>query len=190
MSQLLQLRESVITQIQAALPTFNVEGHFGRFNGAELTRFLVAAPAIRVAILGLSDSSDGADEDALEAVARIGIYIVTKDGDLKGSRDAAICAAAERIVLLALGQRWGLAFCRPARPAIAQNLYSEDTLAKGVALWAIDLRQPVSLTLPEGTGGGDPEGALTELYIGLAPDIGPAHIDDYIGPLPGQDGPP
>lgn len=181
MSQLLQLRDAIIAKIKAALPDFGVEGHFGRFNGAELSKFLVAAPAVRVAILGLSDSSDGVEEEDLDTVARVGVYIVTKDGVLKASRDASVCAASEKVVMLAKGQRWGLSFCRAALPATAQNLYSEDTLNKGVALWAIDIRQPLVLSAPEGEAG-DP---LTELYIGLAPNIGAAHVDDYVGPIPG-----
>lgn len=180
MSQLLQLREAIIAKIKVALPGFDVAGHFGRFNGAELARFLVAAPAVRVAILGLSDSADGVDDEDLDTVARVGVYIVTKDGDLKASRDASVCAAAEKLVMLANRQRWGLSFCRAALPATAQNLYSEDTLNKGVALWALDIRQPVVLTLPEAEAG-EP---LSELYIGLAPNIGPEHRDDYVGPLP------
>lgn len=182
MSQLLQLRAAIIDKIKVALPGFGVEGHFGRFSGAELSRFLTSAPAVRVAILGLSDSAEGVDEGDLDTVVRVGIYIVTKDGALKASRDAAVCAAAEKLVMLAVGQRWGLPFCRPARPATAQNLYSEDTLNKGVALWAIDLPQPIRLCADDDGGAGDP---LTELYIGLAPNIGADHVDDYVGPIPG-----
>lgn len=181
MSQLLELRAAIIAKVKAALPSFDVEGHFGRFSASELTKFLTAAPAIRIAILGLSESADGVEEEDLETVARVGIYIVTRDGALKASRDAAVCAAAEKIVMLAKGQRWGLSFARAARPATAQNLYSEDTLSKGVALWAIDIAQPVILSLPEG----DPADPLTDLYIGLAPNIGADHVDDYVGPIPG-----
>ena len=182
MSQLLQLRDAIIARIRAALPEFDVEGHYGRFDATELSRFVAKAPAARVAVLGLSDSSDGVDEDDLDTVARIGVYVVTKDGVLKASRDAAVCAASEKIVLLAKGQRWGLTFCRPAAPAVAQNLYSPESLNKGVAIWAIDIRQPVVLSAPEGAA----EAPLTELYLGLAPKIGAAHVDDYLGPLPGD----
>ncbi|PZO04851.1 MAG: hypothetical protein DCF29_09585 [Alphaproteobacteria bacterium] len=186
MSQLLQLRQAVIDRIKAVLPTFTVEGHLGRFNAAELTRFLIAAPAVRVAVLGMADGQRTSDEDGteLDCIVRLAIYVVTKDDARKLSRDEACIAAVEAITLAAVGQRWGLDFCDPAQPASAQNLYSAETLAKGNALWAIEIGQPVRLRVPIGEGDVD---ELRQLFIGLAPEVGPEHIDDYIGPLPQTD---
>lgn len=183
MSQLLQLRQAVIERIGTLLPTFKVEGHLGRFNAAELTRFLIAAPAVRVAVLNLKDAVETGDEteSEIDCTAVLAIYVVTKDGASKLSRDEAAVAAVERIILGAIGQRWGLVFCKPAEPGSAQNLYSEETLSKGTALWGIEIQQPLRLRLQ---APGEAIDFLKELFIGIAPEVGPPHLDDYIGPLP------
>lgn len=180
MSQLLNLRAAVVTAISEILDGWNVESHLGRFGAGDLTTFLTKAPAVRVAILGFADAKSTGVEGELECTVRLGVFIITRDGRTRLSRDEAVCAAAERIALLAEGARWGLDFAYPARPGAAQNLFSDETLAKGAALWALDIAQPVVLTaMPAGED--DP---LTALYIGLAPEIGPDHVDDYLGPFP------
>lgn len=187
MSQLLQLRAAVVAGIKAALPAFEVEGHLGRFTAADLNQFLMAAPAIRVAILGLTDSQAiGEEGEEIAAVAKVAIYVVTKDVGKRLSRDQAAMAAVERICLLASGNRWGLSFAQAADAPTGSNLFSGETLQRGVALWAIDLPQPVRLWM--GARDGEPQPPempeLRQLFIGIAPQIGAAHAADYIGPFP------
>lgn len=181
MSQLLQLRDAVVAAVQSALPTFEVEGHLGRFSAADLSVFLTKAPAVRVAVLGVSDPVATGDEgDEIDCTVALGVYVVTKDEAAKLSRDTVALAAVERIVRLANGARWGLAFAHPAPPPAAQNLFNGDTLNKARALWGLDLRQPIQLW------GEEPEPApeLKELFLGFAPKIGAAHVGDYFGPIP------
>lgn len=182
MSQLLQLRAAVIAAIQAALPGFEVAGHLGRFSASDLGQFLVKAPAVRVAVLGLSNARAlGEDGDHLAADVKVAIFVVTKDQGVRLGREEAAVAAVERLCLLATGARWGLAFARPAEPPTAQTLFNDATLAKGVALWAIDLTQSVVLSPAEA---GEVEGGpLSELWLGVAPNVGAAHRDDYLGPF-------
>lgn len=174
MSRLLQLRDRIVERIRTAVPNVEVEGHLGRFDEAELKKFMVRAPAIRVAVLALEDPRTASDE-GVDYTARVGIYAVAKDGAGKFSRDEAAIAMIEAVLLLTDRQRWGLPFCLSAQRAAAQNLYTPGAQADGVALWAIDLRQPVRLVAPA-----DDAGALTRLFLGFAPDIGAAHVDDYI----------
>jgi len=184
MSQLLQLRQAMITGIKAVLPTFNVEGHLGRFSASDLSRFLLAAPAVRVAVLGLGQGELVSDEGlptAWDGEVKMAVYVVTKDVAGRLTRDEAATAAVEAIVLRAAGTTWGLPFARPARPADGQNLFSDETLSKGVALWGVNVPQPVRLSLTEGAA----PGPLTAMFVGIAPDIGAAHQDDYIGPIDG-----
>lgn len=184
MSQLIQLRDAVVDDVKAALPTFNVEGHLGRFSATDLTTFLNVAPAIRVAVLGVRDPvAAGLTGEDLDATVVLGVYIVTKDGVAKLSRDVTALAAVERILRLALGARWGLDFTLPAQPGGAQNLFSGETLKAGRALWSIEINQPVAL---DGEANAEPApGFLKELFIGVAPKTGAAHEADYIGPISG-----
>lgn len=183
MSQLLQLRTAVIEAIKAALPGVkDVKGHLGRFSASDLSTFIMAAPAVRVAVLGIADARSADAGDGIDCTARLAVYVVTKD-TAGLARDEAATAAVERIALLATGNRWGLDFTMPAGAPIAQNLFSDETLKKGVALWAIDLPQPVALALPADPAE-PPAGPLRELFIGWAPKVGAAHEADYVGPFP------
>lgn len=186
MSQLIQLRDAVVADIKAALPAFNVEGHLGRFSAADLTTFLSVAPAVRVAVLGLRDPvPSGQDGEDLDATVVLGVYVVSKDGVAKLSRDVTALAAVERILRLAIGARWGLDFALPAQPAGAQNLFNGETLKAGRALWSIEISQPVVLA-GEATAEPSPD-FLKELYIGVAPKVGAAHEADYFGPIGEQE---
>lgn len=182
MSQLLQLRAAVIDAIKAALPGFEVAGHLGRFSATDLNQFLVKAPAVRVAILGLANAqAQGEDGDHLAVDVKVAIFVVTKDQSVRLGREEAATAAVERICLLATGARWGLRFARAAEAPNAQTIFNDVTLSKGVAVWAIDLTQPVLLSPADA---GDIEGGpLSELWLGVAPKIGAEHRDDYHGPV-------
>lgn len=182
MSALLTLRQAVIDQLKPALGAgWDVAGHLGRFSANDLSAFLLKAPAVRVAVLNFEASAIQADGDALDGTVRLGIYVVTKDQGSRLGREEIAVAAVETIMLIAFGSRWGLPLVRPAGAPTAQTIFSADTLAKGVALWAIDLPQPIVIERPEGE-----LNPLSELYLGIAPNIGPAHVDDYIGPITGE----
>lgn len=184
MSQLLQLRQAVIDAISAALPNFKIEGHLGRFAPADLSRFLISAPAVRVAILGLGKGELVTDDDGptiWDGEARLAVYVVTKDVGARLARDEVATAAVEAIVIRAAGATWGLPFTRPAGAADGQNLFSDETLQKGVALWGVNIPQPVRLWSAEG----EVPGPLSAMFVGTAPDIGAAHEADYIGPIDG-----
>lgn len=191
MSQLLQLRDAVVAATKTALPTFEVEGHLGRFAANDLATFLTRAPAVRVAVLNLGDSrATGETGEDIDAVATLGVYVVTKDVGGRLTRDVAALAAVERLCLLATGNRWGLNFTRAADAPTASNLFSDATLKSGVALWAIELKQPVRLWFGQRDGETPaPEPAeLTELFVGIAPKTGAAHLADYIGPFTNEGG--
>lgn len=179
MSQLLALRDAVVARIADALPQFGVEPHLGRFSAEALQIFAAKAPAVRVAMLGLQDPRPTAD-DGVDYLARIGVYVVTKDGVARMSREACAIAAIETISGLTVATRWGLRFCKPCLGASAENLHSAELVKAGKAMWALDVRQPVRLHQPD-----EPyAAALRELWIGVAPKIGAAHRDDYLGPFP------
>lgn len=185
MSVLLNLRQSIIDQIKGALPKeWSVEGHQGRFGATDLNQFLTVAPAVRVAILGLTNPQM-VDEEAAKWQVKVGVFVIAKDRGKTLSREQIAAAAVETICLLALGQRFGLGGqgVSPAEAPTAQVLFNSDTLAKGVALWGIDWTQPVVLARPEAEAW-----PLKQLWIGLAPEVGPNHIDDYLGPIPNGEG--
>lgn len=184
MSVLLNLRAAIITDIAKLLPKpWNVDGHLGRFTANDLTKFITVAPAVRVAVLSLTDPKPQ-DGDAVEWRVKIGVFVVTRDQAKTLAREEIAAAAVETIVVNAFGSRWGMgaAGVKPAEAATAQTIFNDDTLRHGVALWAIDWSQPVVLSREEAAE----FNPLKELWVGIAPEIGAAHRDAYIGPFPGE----
>lgn len=156
---------------------WNVDSHLGRFTEADLVKFLTAAPAVRVSALDLSDFRIVSDEGT-DVLTMLGIYVVTKDTTLARGRDEVAILAVEGIVKLCDRFRWGLGAFVKGDGGVrgARNLYSKEALANGVAFWALDYRVSVRLSpTPE-----DVVGALTSLWVGISPDIGAGHQDDYI----------
>lgn len=183
MSALLTLRQAVIDALKASLgKSWDVAGHLGRFAPADLNQFLTRAPAVRVAVLGLEAGAIQPDGDAMTTTVRLGIYVVTKDHGARLAREEIAVAAVETITLMAFGNRWGVPGVKPAGAPNAQTIFNGDTVAKGVALWAIDLPQPIVIERPEGE-----TNPLSELFLGIAPNIGAAHEDDYLGPIQAED---
>lgn len=182
MSVLLNLRAAIIADITAQLPKgWSVDGHLGRFTSGDLAKFITVAPAVRVAVLALTEPKPQ-DADAVEWRVKIGVFVVAKDQGRTLAREQIAAAAVETIVLNAFGSRWGLgrSGVRPADAATAQTIFNDDTLRHGVALWAVDWSQPVVLSRDEAAE----FNPLKELWVGIDPDIGPAHVADYTGPFP------
>lgn len=78
-------------------------------------------------------------------------------------------------------QRWGC----PIGPAEILGIYQDDFDPEldQFEVWRVEWQQIIHLgasvwEMP-------PDWIPTEVYLGFAPNIGPAHIDDYIGPLTG-----
>lgn len=177
MSELVTLRDRIVQRIKTALPGFGVEPHLGRFTADDLKRFGAKAPAVRVAVLALERPANGNPGGAY--LARIGIFVVTTDRAATNlDKATSSLAAVDTILALTEGQRWGLPFCLAAEGTTAANLHADALSALGVAIWALDLRQPVRLHVEH-----DAPDALKELWIGFAPRIGPAHREDYLGPF-------
>jgi hypothetical protein len=148
--------------------------HAGRFDLAELRRISSRTPAVYVAILGIPGIHEApTGEKDLELA--MGIYVVA--GDRDGiTRDVAAVNIVEALTLLIPGNHWGMSDVFAAGSVKASNLYSGDVDRRAVALWGISFRQTVR------TGEdiwGDNGTLPTDIYLGLAPDIGTGHEDDY-----------
>jgi hypothetical protein len=175
MSALLTLRAAIVTTLTSAVADrVEVAGHSGRFTESELSAFMIKAPAVRVAILGVASVTPTSD-GGFDADVQVGIYVATKDEASRLDRDAQSLGLVEGIMVSAHQARWGLEFCHPAQPAGAQNLYTETGRKQGVSLWAVDLLQKIRIVPDEADAGEFPG----ELWVGFAPRIGAAHVDDY-----------
>ena len=158
--------------------------HDGRFAPDELDRFVVRAPAVRVAALAAADALDsGGQPDGGELVTidlRLAAVVIA--AEIPGtSRGEAARALADRIMFgIALEYGWHPAAGEP-REIRAGNLYSGKLDAsKAIALWGVSWRQQVNARLADFEQVPPDTADLPETVLsGFAPDVGAAHAADY-----------
>lgn len=139
---LIEYRDAVVARLKAALPpVVDIAVHHGRLDEAEVTRIALAAPAVRVTVLGV----DGLDNrGGSNAGTSVGVFVVTGVG--KGGQsptDAALALVAA--VLAAIdGQRFGDASA-PASVR-AENYSSGEMAANNTCLWAVTWKAGVDVS--------------------------------------------
>ena len=168
------LLDTITEALGAVLPELDIETHRGRFDEGELKRFMISAPALRLAILGLSNP-EPAGGGACDWTVRIGAMLVTRDTPAL-PRERAASAIVQTVLLTALQNNWGFDWVYPAKPASARNLYSQALDKAGALIWAIEWDQVVRLERPRG----ELQVVPSELYVGIVPETGPDHVADYI----------
>lgn len=168
--------EAVAATVQSRVQGLKTcEPHGGRFDGEELKRLAVKAPAVLPACLGIVDSQDVGD-GRVDAELELAAFVLarTRPGS---PRAEAVRDLVEYLVLLLGCQRWGV----PPEIHVgvpdsvrARNLYGGALDKQSVALWAVTWRQKVRLGEPE------PEGILPEfVFASWEPDIGAPHEPEY-----------
>jgi hypothetical protein len=172
------LLQAICDQLKTAMPKLREAlPHGGDFTANEIKRFSAAAPGIRVSCLAYTDPtrvSGGLIDYTLKMTAVI--YTIDRVG-LKRSEAAA--AIARQCLLEICDSDWGLEWVHPALPADARTLYAPSLDRQGLALWQVRWDQKVRLNAEAASGV-----LPAALYVGIAPDVGPDHIDDYTQVVP------
>lgn len=135
MTTLATLLEPIVAGLGSLPDVKSCEAFGGRFDIAALARFGAAAPAIRVAVLGV-DKISWIDTGELDGTVEIGAFIVTRDERNK-PRDLAVLAHVHNVLVKVHAERWGLPLVQAGRPARAENLYSGAVQKAGLALWGV-----------------------------------------------------
>lgn len=169
-------RKTIAADIKTVLPDLReCKPHAGRFDLSEIKRLSARTPGVFISVLGIVSSEEiGTGETDLELA--MASYVLT--ADTRGlPRDVAAVNLVEALSLRIIGSRWGISGgVHPAGKVKANNLYSGDLDRIGIAMWGISWRQKVRL----GENLWADEGSVpTELYVGIAPEIGLEHEDDY-----------
>lgn len=149
--------------------------HGGRFDKKELKRISGRAPAIYVAPIATGKAmptGTGQQELPLSIAA----FVVTTD-QRKLPRAVSALNLVQGLVTGINNQSWGMEEqIFSAGPASSKNLYSGEIDKIGIALWGVSWQQKVlvgeniwktDLPMP------------AKLYVGISPDIGKGHEDDY-----------
>ena len=158
-----QLLTAIAAELLGRLPGLSsCEVHDGKWDAAELMRWTVRTPAVRVAWLGAARTQTPG-EAWTDCSQQLAAYVLTRDQeDLP--RGTAARNLVDWLLLYLPRTRWGLsssAGIGAATDLRAENLYSSAVDKTGVAMWAVTWRQALRL---EAAGDGSCPPLPTELY--------------------------
>lgn len=170
---LAQIPDLIAARIRQGLPALRTcEGRAGRFDVTALQKRGIAAPAVLVSTLRLSQASI-ASGPMPEFLVEIGAFVVTKD-QLGLSRDAAAAGICQTLLRLLPETNWGIDAMGAAQAIEALPLITTSEQSAGASLWAVTWRQPITLV---GASLRAPQ--PLEIYWGLSPEIGADHVGQY-----------
>jgi len=134
---------AVTAGIEAAIgdPRVDVASHPGRFTEAELERLILKQRAVRVGIEQVAElQTQGPGQ--VRAQILFAAFVVCGDS-LAAPRHQAALALTDTLLAALPYQRWGVSYLTAVLPASlrADNLYSGEINARGVALWALSWQQ-------------------------------------------------
>lgn len=169
------LRTAIVDELKTKLASAvkTVEGHGGRFDAKELMRVSAKAPAVFVAAMLLSEITRRHSETT--ATISWAVFVVAKDQPNNVTRDVVALTIAEAIGKIVPDNRWGLdGQCEGTPTSIrAQNMFSAEIDAKGVAMWGLSWQQKMVIAA------GDDTSTLDDLLAILtATDLDPSQDDE------------
>lgn len=168
------LPAAVAEVVHAALPGLrDCRGMAGRLNVDQVRQMGIKTPAVLISRLrARQDATFGGPHRTFRL--QMAAFILCKD-ELGLQRDLAAANIAQVLLNLIPDHQWGLIdHAMPAETVAEEPLVSIEANKQGLALTAITWDQVVALSpFPA------PEPITPELYLGLAPDIGADHVDDY-----------
>ena len=175
---LISLRDAVISALRTRT-SVNVEKHGGDVTDDLLKRYMQDAPCLRVAVIGVGETSQHSSGGFILPV-QCAVIVVTKDRIVAGQaavdRDVSCVALASAVVMAVQSNRFGLENVFQPKHLHARNEFSGAMDKTGVAAWQVTWTQDIVLNPT-------PEEAvlLTEVYINGAPIAAPA--DPVTAPL-------
>jgi hypothetical protein len=173
---LVNFLNKVKADLQAAFPAVrSIELHSGDVNAAEVQRLAPSSPTLLISIGSIGESESVGDGTELLPLTVV-VYVMTKDQP-RLSRFEAALNLVESLHERVNDNNFDFDGARTAKNIAAKNLFSGDIERQKVALWAVRWTQNVLV----GESLFDDDGVVpTDLYVGITPDIGPGHEQDYV----------
>lgn len=164
---------AVADRIKLLLPNLlECKAAAGRYNVERLMDETIRAPGVIVSILQMKQVKGNAGPQHFYHLD-MAAFIITKD-KLGLPRDEAASNIAMALAALIPDKRWGHNDAGQAENVRGQSLVTAASLKVKASLWAVTWTQPVTFTVMPVSETLDPV-----FYVGLAPKIGEAHIEDY-----------
>lgn len=150
------------------------EVYSGQFSSTDTSRTSIKVPACFITSVGADASQDpGTGQLALEA--NFMAMVLTKDNTARFKPSHAAISLAEAIALEIRMNRWGLSNVGVARVTRVVNIHDLTFDSLGLTSWRIEWNQEVIL----GESIWVAESIPCVVWLGMAPEIGIDHVDDY-----------
>ncbi|MBQ4860514.1 hypothetical protein J8L98_02250 [Pseudoalteromonas sp. MMG013] len=147
------------------------ELHPGTVNSAELDRIGTKTPSMLVT-LGYVEPPEYIHEGYDRAIIPM-VYIITGGNADQQLEDA--INYVDGITQLIEGEGFGYELAHRASDVAAKNLFTTATGRHATSLWVVRWRQLVRYVEPQAPA----EPVPTDLYVGITPEVGAAHEQDY-----------
>ncbi len=177
MPTLTELQDAAVAHIKAKAPGLRqCAPYAGQFAGEPGARVAIHAPAVLVAALDARPASPADVGDGrMDVTARMAAYCLARHAGDPGKREGACQDLAANVALAVSLASFGLADTGCARVIDMKTLTDARADQAGFALWAVTWEQELRL----GAAAVESFGPITELRVGLAPNVGAGHETDY-----------
>lgn len=164
--------QAICTAITARLPELReCEPYFGKFDATELKKRGTNTPAVLVSILKADQvPSSGFVKNYMLDVAA---FIITANHSSEGNPGYHAANIAQVILYLVPENRWGVTGIGAARKVQMHPMITSKARDLGVAIWAVQWDQPMTLRTAEDAPLG------VDLYVSSPPEIGADNLAAY-----------
>ena len=140
------LRQKIVDTIKGEFGLKTVKTHSGKFTTDSLRKLIAGkTPTVLIAALRVG-SVNRVDNDQVETSIYFAAYVITTDKKAINKDESAL-NIVEALLSILPNNRWGVVGQDIGVPKSinAENLYSNDTDAKGVAIWTLSWQQTARL---------------------------------------------
>lgn len=146
------VRTAIVDTIRTGLgaSALHVASHAGRFSVAELMKISAKAPAVLVSALAMNNIKSW--NGSVSATVSWAAFVVVKDTPT-APRDQVALLVIDKLKKIIPENQWGLTdeVQGDPREIRAQNLFSAEVDAKGMAMWALSWSQDIADSLGANT---------------------------------------
>jgi len=173
---LTELQDAAVAGIHAAIPALaQCDPYAGQFAGDAGSRVAIHAPAVLVAMLDCNPLSDPGTGQ-FDVQCRMAAYVLARYANDRNKREAGCVDLAEAVALIIHQNNWSLAGVSSAYIVQMQGMTNITADKAGFSIWSVAFNQEIRL----GAAPANNYGPLTDVRIGLAPNVGAAHAPGYV----------
>jgi len=171
-----ELQQAAVDAITAAIPSLSqCEIYGGQFGSNLGDRVAIHAPAVLVAALGCKPISDPGIAGQMDISCRMAAYVLAQHHGDRSKREGACIDMVEHVATIIHNNNFNAPLVSPAKVIQMQGQTNASADDAGFALWSVVWEQQTRI----GAAPVSNYGPLTDVKIGIAPNIGIGHEPDY-----------